>query len=991
MKSCKKLIACVLTVMMLISSVSVCALAAPIKYGLTADLIESVSVNAYVMENVEGEMTDGRFIYDYSPNCYITVELTNGDLAYGYGDRVTYEMVHTPVTYSDTQATAPWSPGDHTATLTILGKSFDFTVTVMGAMDDDEFKTENGFEYTVWEGNATITDCMLTDEVLVIPSTLGGYPVTQVAYLGDELSHIKKIVFPDSVTYIEGYALTVHNELTSLEELEFGPSVALDMLTLGDLPALKSITVSAENKLYESVDGILYNEGMTAIVVYPAAKTGTYTVPETLTEWSTVPVSVDAVFGTTDYYTTENGLTYSRMEGMLVHVRKSLKGAITVKDGVTHIGELAFADRDGITAVTLPDSVVDIAYGGFIGCDALASVNAPTSLVSIGDSAFQNCTSLSFTPGDGVTSIGDYAFSGSAVASVTYPDSLLSIGDYAYSKTPVTKVTVPAVDSIGYGVFANSKVTAFDVASGVTSIPRGMFKNTQMTSAVIPEGVLYIEYDAFKNSAVTTLDLGTVVGIRNDAFSGTDIVDLVIPDSVTAIGDAFNDCDSLKSIKIGSGLTSLNSTFCRCDALTEVTIPANITQLYDTFSYCKNLKKVKFEGVVSVGESTFIGCDMTEADLTNMSGAVGRFAFARVGAVGINIPATVTELTYASFAEADSLAYVSIPTSVQGIHPYAFDGCDSINHVYYAGTEAQWNALASGRADDKLTAATKHYGTGAQVTKTPVDATCTAGAGINYVCGLCNAVITKEVTGEPTGHKFEDYVSDDNATTQKDGTKTAKCEWCDATDTVTDAGTKLKMQDSSTVFTDVKPDKWYSDAVDYAYSNGFISGTSKDEFGLNTSLTRGMFITILARIAGVDTSGAANDAATTKFVDVKAGRYYANAVKWGYDNGIVNGTSDTTFEPNTNITREQLCVMLLNFSEATGIELTKVEDEITFADAGSISKWAKKAVKACQMADIVSGYNEGGKVLFKPKATATRAEAAQILYVFHMDFFSVQE
>ncbi len=198
--------------------------------------------------------------------------------------------------------------------------------------------------------------------------------------------------------------------------------------------------------------------------------------------------------------------------------------------------------------------------------------------------------------------------------------------------------------------------------------------------------------------------------------------------------------------------------------------------------------------------------------------------------------------------------------------------------------------------------------------------------------------------------------------------------------------TKPEIKDTSKVFKDVK-NGWYKAAVDYCYSYGFIAGTSTDTFGRDTNVTRGMFITILARIAGVDTSKAANQV-TTKFTDVKSGKYYTAAIKWANDNGVVAGTSDTTFGPEKEISRQDLCVMVVNFAKFMEIELTASKDEITFADAASIRKYAKDAVKTCQMAEIVSGYNEKSGVEFKPTKTATRAEAAQILYKFHSDFIA---
>ena len=171
--------------------------------------------------------------------------------------------------------------------------------------------------------------------------------------------------------------------------------------------------------------------------------------------------------------------------------------------------------------------------------------------------------------------------------------------------------------------------------------------------------------------------------------------------------------------------------------------------------------------------------------------------------------------------------------------------------------------------------------------------------------------------------------------------------------------------------------------MEYCVSHGIFSGMSQDLFQPDTPMSRAMFITVLARIAGVDTS---NNNVKTKFADVESGRYYTGAIKWASDNKIVAGMTDTTFEPNSALQRQQLCVMIVNFAKHLKVELKPAEAAITFADASGIGNYAKTAVAACQTADIVNGYNEGGKIFFKPTNTATRAEAAQILYKFHSDF-----
>lgn len=199
----------------------------------------------------------------------------------------------------------------------------------------------------------------------------------------------------------------------------------------------------------------------------------------------------------------------------------------------------------------------------------------------------------------------------------------------------------------------------------------------------------------------------------------------------------------------------------------------------------------------------------------------------------------------------------------------------------------------------------------------------------------------------------------------------------------------VSATDTSTVFSDVK-NKWYKVAVDYSYDNGFIAGVSDTEFGINVPVTRGMFITILARIAGVDTSKSANKV-DTRFSDVANGKYYTNAIKWASEKGIVKGTTDTEFAPDNPIERQQLCTMVVNFALFVNVPIYDTQNPISFEDEAGILKYAREPVSVCQRAGIVSGYNTDSGIVFKPRDTATRAEAAQILYKFHNTFVKAQE
>lgn len=239
------------------------------------------------------------------------------------------------------------------------------------------------------------------------------------------------------------------------------------------------------------------------------------------------------------------------------------------------------------------------------------------------------------------------------------------------------------------------------------------------------------------------------------------------------------------------------------------------------------------------------------------------------------------------------------------------------------------------------------------------------------------------------GHLVYEYTYNNDATYEKDGTKSGNCYFCNDTVTVQAIGSKLvDIKDTSKIFTDVKKGKWYKKAIDYCYSHGFIKGMRDNYFGLDEPVTRGMFITILARIAGVSTSGAANRV-QTKFSDVKSGKYYTAAIKWASENGIVNGTSKTEFSPDDNITREQICVMLVNFAYYIDVDLTPTATATGFTDSSKISSWAEDEVSICQEAEIILGIEQNGRMYFKPQDFAKRSEAAQMLYKFHSKFVNI--
>lgn len=175
-------------------------------------------------------------------------------------------------------------------------------------------------------------------------------------------------------------------------------------------------------------------------------------------------------------------------------------------------------------------------------------------------------------------------------------------------------------------------------------------------------------------------------------------------------------------------------------------------------------------------------------------------------------------------------------------------------------------------------------------------------------------------------------------------------------------------------FTDITG-HWAADNILFAASRGLFSGTSDTTFSPNTGMTRGMFVTALGRLAGINL----DSYKTGKFTDVKADAYYAPYVNWAASKGIISGTTDTTFAPDNNINREQMAVIMKNYAAKLGYTVPKPLEAVTFVDNASISSWAKEAVKSMQQAGILAGKTNNR---FDPAGTATRAEVATVLRRF---------
>lgn len=174
-------------------------------------------------------------------------------------------------------------------------------------------------------------------------------------------------------------------------------------------------------------------------------------------------------------------------------------------------------------------------------------------------------------------------------------------------------------------------------------------------------------------------------------------------------------------------------------------------------------------------------------------------------------------------------------------------------------------------------------------------------------------------------------------------------------------------------FTDVTTSDWFYDAVAYVYDNSLMTGTSATTFSPNATTTRGMIVTILHRLEGSPAAEASG------FADVESGAWYQEAVDWAAANGIVNGTSQTTFAPTSPITREQMAAILYRYAAYKGYDVSQLADLNRFSDSSAVSTYAADALAWSNAAGLITGVTDTS---LSPQGSAVRAQAATILMRF---------
>lgn len=173
-------------------------------------------------------------------------------------------------------------------------------------------------------------------------------------------------------------------------------------------------------------------------------------------------------------------------------------------------------------------------------------------------------------------------------------------------------------------------------------------------------------------------------------------------------------------------------------------------------------------------------------------------------------------------------------------------------------------------------------------------------------------------------------------------------------------------------FTDVPADAWYYADVDFVTEKGYFKGMSDTIFAPDETMTRAMFVTVLARYAEAKV-----DDTVSAFTDVPTGEWYTGAVAWAAEKGIVEGRGNGIFDPTGSATREEMCTIIARYLKVCKLDAKLVKQPAVITDMATVSSWATEAVEDCVAYGVIIGYPDG---TFGPKITATRAHVAAILH-----------
>ncbi len=389
--------------------------------------------------------------------------------------------------------------------------------------------------------------------------------------------------------------------------------------------------------------------------------------------------------------------------------------SVSISTGLASIGESAFKGCETLTSIPLTDKVASIAKSTYEGCIALTSVSIPASITEIGDNAFAGCTALtSITVNESVKSIGTGAFSGCSIVTANIStEHLAAITDRSALKT----VTLSAGESLADNAFANcTSLESVTVGSTVTSISTAAFADCKgITSISVAEentayksidgnlyskdGKTFVKYAVGKSATEFTI-LNDVITIADNAFAScSNLTDITIPGTVEQIGTgAFSDCSivtanistehlaaiidraELKTVTLSAGESLADNAFANCTSLKSVTVGSTVTSIStEAFTGCTLLDTISV-AAENTAYKSIDGNLYSKDGKTLVKYAVGKLA------TEFTVLDDVTAITDNAFRGCSALTSVTFSDAINSIGVNAFENCSALKSIAIPNT-----------------------------------------------------------------------------------------------------------------------------------------------------------------------------------------------------------------------------------------------------------------------------------------------------------------
>lgn len=596
------------------------------------------------------------------------------------------------------------------------------------------------WEYTVSNGEATITRYNGTAATLTIPATIDGYPVvglegdyyynTSIFYHKDA---VRSIYLPKGLTSI---GLATFKNCKNLSSVSIPSTVkSIGYNAFYGCSALTEITlprgVSVSSHAFDdctSLQAVYAPDSVNfkATSDYYSIFSGTNTTLFITKDTGCISSEYLYSYGNTKY-------GYGRQYG----IKK-----IVVEEGITEIGTAAFkvnttsSKYNTVTEIVLPSTVVKIGASAFED-SAAAKITMPAGdpeiAAEIGGSAFQGCGNLTaIKVPEGIVTLNSSTFSGcSSLRSVSLPSTLTTIGssafEYCKSLPAITfpRGLVKVLDNAFYGCASLESVS---LPNGLTDIGASAFQScSSLTSVVFPETLTYINTSCFADcrSLKVLYIPTTIVNIYNEAFSRcTSLETVSIADTTVFnfnsssrdyrgaiwINSAFLDNNTTLNVRCASGkipqdwlngrmsgiakvvvedgITHVGggaflSTYSK-KTLTEVSLPSSVIEIgASAFYSCASLETVNLpEKITAINDYTFYGCEsLKHIEIHDRIMKLGSHVFDGAGLESVVIPSSVTEMGTYDFANCKSLSSVKLPAARKVIEPYTFCNCPSLTSI----------------------------------------------------------------------------------------------------------------------------------------------------------------------------------------------------------------------------------------------------------------------------------------------------------------------